>query len=49
MRSGVRYYREAWSCCIAWPAKNWRGKPLTSYQAIINLIGATETTTGLKI
>jgi len=30
-------------------SQNWRGKPLTSYQAIINLIAATETTTGLKI
>jgi Rhodopirellula transposase DDE domain len=28
---------------------NWRGKPLTSYQAIINLIAATTTSTGLKI
>ncbi len=30
-------------------SQNWRGKPLTSYQAIINLIAATQTTTGLKI
>jgi hypothetical protein len=30
-------------------SQNWRGKPLNSYQAIINLIAATETTTGLKI
>ena len=30
-------------------SQNWRGKPLTSYQAIINLIAATTTTTGLKI
>ena len=28
---------------------NWRGKPLTSYQAIINLIAATRTTTGLRV
>ena len=28
---------------------NWRGKPLTSYQAIINLISATATSTGLKV
>jgi hypothetical protein len=28
---------------------NWRGKPLTSYQAIINLISATTTSTGLKV
>ena len=28
---------------------NWRGKPLTSYQAIINLIAATTTSTGLKV
>ena len=28
---------------------NWRGKPLTSYQVIINLISSTKTTTGLKV
>lgn len=28
---------------------NWRGKPLTSYQVIINLIASTTTKTGLKI
>ena len=28
---------------------NWRGKPLTSYQVIINLIAATTTTAGLKV
>jgi len=30
-------------------SKNWRAKPLTSLLAIINLIGATTTTTGLII
>jgi len=29
--------------------QNWRGKPLVSYQAIVQLIGATTTRTGLKI
>jgi transposase len=29
--------------------KNWRGKPLLSYQLIINLISSTKTKTGLKI
>jgi hypothetical protein len=29
--------------------KNWRGKPLTSYQVIVDLVGATTTTTGLRI
>lgn len=28
---------------------NWRGKPLTSYQTVINLISATTTSTGLKV
>lgn len=28
---------------------NWRGQPLTSHQVVVNLIGATTTTTGLKI
>ena len=29
--------------------QNWRGKPLISYEVIVNLIGATKTTTGLKV
>jgi hypothetical protein len=29
--------------------KNWRGKPLVSYQAVINLIGSTKTETGLEV
>ena len=28
---------------------NWRGHPLTSYQLVVDLIGATTTTTGMKI
>jgi hypothetical protein len=30
-------------------SKNWRGKPLTSLEVIINLIGATSTQTGLDV
>lgn len=29
--------------------QNWRGKPLITHQAIVNLIDATATTTGLRI
>ena len=29
--------------------KNWRGRPLDSHETIINLIGATTTTTGLSV
>ena len=28
---------------------NWRGKPLTSYEVIVNLIAATTTSKGLKV
>jgi hypothetical protein len=28
---------------------NWRGRPLTSHQVVVDLIGATTTTTGLKV
>ena len=28
---------------------NWAGRPLTSHQVIIDLIGATTTRTGLKV
>jgi hypothetical protein len=30
-------------------AQNWRGKPLLSYAVIVNLIGSTTTTKGLKV
>src|SRR6188472_2943673 len=30
-------------------SQNWRGKPLVSYQTIVQLIGATTTRTGLKV
>jgi len=30
-------------------AQNWRGKPLLSYEVIVNLIGSTTTTTGLDV
>ncbi len=30
-------------------ARNWRGRPLTSRQAVIELIGATTSTAGLKV
>ncbi len=28
---------------------NWRGRPLTSYQVVVDLIGATTTRTGLTV
>ncbi len=28
---------------------NWRGKPLTSYETVVNLIGATRTKAGLRV
>jgi hypothetical protein len=30
-------------------SKNWRGQPLISYEVIVNLIGATNTSTGLEV
>jgi DNA-binding phage protein len=30
-------------------SQNWRGKPLVSYEVIVNLIAATLTTTGLRV
>ena len=29
--------------------ENWRGKPLVSHEVVVNLLGATTTTTGLKV
>ena len=28
---------------------NWKGKPLVSYQTVVNLIGSTRTRTGLRL
>lgn len=28
---------------------NWRGQPLTSHEVVVDMIGATPTTTGLKV
>ena len=28
---------------------NWRGRPLTSYEVMVELIGSTRTPTGLKV
>lgn len=30
-------------------SKNWRGKPLTSYEVVVNLIGSTTTSKGLEV
>jgi len=34
---------------FAFITQNWRGRPLVSYETIINLIGSTTTTSGLRI
>jgi hypothetical protein len=34
---------------FAFITQNWRGKPLLSHQVIVQLIGATTTTTGLSV
>ncbi len=34
---------------ISFISMNWRGKPLTTYSVIVNLIAATTTRTGLRV
>jgi hypothetical protein len=34
---------------FAYITQNWRGKPLVSHEVIVNVLGSTTTTTGLKI
>jgi hypothetical protein len=34
---------------FAFITQNWRGRPLVSYETIINLVGSTTTTSGLRI
>jgi hypothetical protein len=36
-------------CLFSHIAMNWRGRPLTSHEVVVNLIGATTTRTGLKV
>ena len=35
--------------CSRFISQNWRGKPLLSYEVIVNLIAATTTSKGLKV
>ena len=35
--------------CFVIITENWRGRPLTSYEVIVNLIGSTTTKTGLPL
>lgn len=34
---------------FAWVTQNWRGRPLVSHEAVVNLIGSTTTRTGLRV
>lgn len=36
-------------CLFSFIARNWRGQPLVSRQAVVSLIGATTSTKGLKV
>jgi hypothetical protein len=34
---------------VSYISQNWRGKPLRSFETIVNLIAATSTSTGLTV
>ena len=46
---GTSKYKKIEHRLFSYISKNWRAKPLTSLLVIINLIGATTTTTGLTV
>jgi transposase len=46
---GTSKWNKIEHCMFSFISMNWRGKPLTSYETIIKLIGATRTKKGLKI
>jgi non-heme chloroperoxidase len=39
----------AWHRLFSAITQNWRGKPMVNHEVVVNLIGATTTTTGLKV
>jgi len=46
---GTSKWNKIEHCMFSFISMNWRGKPLSSYETIIKLIGSTKTKKGLKI
>jgi len=46
---GTSKWNKVEHCMFSFISMNWRGKPLSSYETIIKLIGSTKTKKGLKI
>ncbi len=46
---GTSKWNKIEHCMFSFISMNWRGKPLTSYETIIKLIGSTKTKKGLRI
>jgi hypothetical protein len=46
---GTSKWNKIEHCMFSFISMNWRGKPLSSYETIIKLIGSTQTNKGLKI
>lgn len=46
---GTSKWNQIEHCLFSFIARNWRGRPLVSRQAVVSLIGATTSTTGLKV
>ncbi len=46
---GTRKWNRIEHRMSAWITQNWRGRPLTGHQVVVNLIAATQTGTGLTI
>jgi hypothetical protein len=46
---GTSKWNKIEHCVFSFISMNWRGKPLISYETIINLIGSTKTKKGLRV
>jgi len=46
---GTSKWNKIEHCLFSFIARNWRGEPLTSRQAVVSLIAATTSTKGLKV
>jgi transposase len=46
---GTSKWNKVEHCLFSFIARNWRGRPLLSRQAVVSLIGATTSTKGLKV
>jgi len=46
---GTSKWNKVEHCLFSHITRNWRGRPLTSYETVVNRIGSTTTRTGVRV